>query len=77
MKTFSEFILEKQKLNWKRALAVGGTTIAASAAAGATKGGGLPGAGVGAGIGALYYVLSGNLKKDLKKKPGDWNYNKK
>lgn len=79
MVTFKQHLQEK--LNWKRAALVGGTTIGASALAGATKGGfGLGpagGAAVGAGIGALYYALSGNLKKDLSKNPGDWDYSKK
>lgn len=78
MVTFKQFL--EERYNWRRALGVGGTTVAASALAGATKGGfglgPLGGAAVGAGIGAAYYALSGNLRKDLKKKPKDWNYKK-
>jgi hypothetical protein len=70
MKTFSQFIDE----GWKRAALVGGTTVAASAATGALSGlGAIPGAI----IGGLYYAGSGEMKKDLKKKSGDWNYDKK
>ena len=79
MITFKQYLQEK--LNWKRAALVGGTTIGASALAGVSKGGfglgPLGGAAIGAGIGAVYYTASGNLKKDLKKKPKDWNYDKK
>lgn len=72
MITFKQYLQEK--LNWKRAALVGGTTIGASALAGISKGGfglgPLGGAAIGAGIGAAYYTASGNLKKDLNHKDG-------
>lgn len=72
VKSFKEFISEKR--NWKRVAKVGGTTVAASALTGALVGLGAP---AGAALGAAYYAASGELRKDLRKKKGDWNYNKK
>lgn len=69
MKTFKQYI--KEKYNWKRVAKVGGTTVAASAITGAVTGlGAIPGAA----LGAAYYAVSGEMKKDLKKKKGDWKY---
>lgn len=69
MKTFKQHLNEKR--NWKRVAKVGGTTVAASALTGALTGlGAVPG-GI---LGAAYYAASGELRRDLKKKKGDWKY---
>lgn len=67
MLTFKEFLNE----SLRRALAMGAATTAAGAATGALTGlGALPGAAIAGG----WYALSGDARKDLRKKPGDWNY---
>lgn len=69
MLTFKQFIHE----GLRRALAMGGATVAAGAATGAVTG---LGAVAGGAIAGGWYALSGEMRKDLKKKRGDWNYNK-
>lgn len=68
MKTFKQYVEE----DWKRAALMGGATVAAGAATGALIGlGALPG-GI---IAGLHYAYR-DMKDDLSKKPGDWEYGK-